>query len=131
MGLATSRDGMTWTKFSGNPILDVGRVGAWDSVVAKLPVVRKSGERYFLFYSGRDGQTKQIAVATSKDLRHWTKHAKNPVEWKKAGAGRFTGEKVDTVSNPFHTGDGWTIVYEQQDRIYRAVLRREGAVLDK
>ncbi len=223
IGLATSRDAVTWTKSSGNPIIDVGQAGAWDSVVAKLPTVTKFGDRYYLFYSGRDGQTKQIGVATSNDLKQWTKHSANPVlpsqpnawdslesthptpiferdgsyyllyrgmesmyrqqavgvavstdlihwkrvkqnpvilpseetaslavvktasgyfglsqtskrpywhsrdliDWKKVGTVHFSSPKVDTASNPFRSDNQWTVLYEQQDRIYRAVLRQE------
>lgn len=49
---------------------------------------------------------------SSRDLRRWTKG--RPV--------KFTGPRVDTLSNPFLAGGVWQVLYEQQDRIYRAVL---------
>jgi predicted GH43/DUF377 family glycosyl hydrolase len=220
IGLATSRDGIHWKKSEENPILDVGPPGAWDDVVAKLPAVTKHNGTYYMFYSGRDGQTKQIGLAMSSDRIHWKKVATNPVlssrpdgwdrflstypasvfvrgdrffmvyrgmtslyknqavglavsenlvdwtraadepvipvgediaslavtctgdgyvgisqspskrfwlskdlrTWTKGRPVKFTGPRVDTLSNPFMVGGQWCVVYEQQDRIYRAVL---------
>lgn len=219
VGLAVSRDGIRWEKWKDNPILDVGPKGSWDSVVAKLPVVIRHNAEYYLFYSGRDGQTKQIGLATSTDLRYWTKCAGNPVlrsrpdawdkflsthpapvferegrffllyrgmtslyreqglgvatssdlvhwkrvqegpviateeeiaslavartaagfvgiaqapqraywfskdllKWQKGGIPRFTGQDVATLSNPVFFSGEWIVLYEQKDRIYRAV----------
>lgn len=223
VGLAISRDGIHWKKAEENPILDVGPPGAWDSVVAKLPAVTKFDGTYYMFYSGRDGKTKQIGLATSSDRIHWKKLASNPVlasrpdrwdrflstypspvfvrgdrffmvyrgmtslyknqavglavsenlvdwsravdepvipvgediaslavarvggeyvgisqspskrfwlskdlrTWTQGRPVKFTGPRVDTLSNPFLAGGQWCVVYEQQDRIYRAVLEEE------
>ena len=80
-GLAVSQDGNTWRKLSGNPILTTGAVDAWDHVVAKLPTgVIKRNSLYHLFYSGRDSRTKQIGLATARQLTGpWTKSPDNPV----------------------------------------------------
>lgn len=219
IGLATSEDGLTWRKHPGNPIIDVGMPGDFDSLVAKLPVVTHVNGVYYLYYSGRDGKTKQIGLASSRDLTHWVKHAGNPVlssrpdawdrfvstypappekrdgkyyllfrgmaslytkqgaglavsndllHWERAadeavipvteeiasfafaqdGAGyagiaqaptrrywisddlqhwtpgpqpSFTGKRVDTLSNPIRQQGVWMVVYEQEDRIYRAI----------
>ena len=220
VGLAISRDGIHWEKIGENPILDVGPAGAWDSMVAKLPAVTKHDGKYYMFYSGRDGKTKQIGLAMSEDGVHWTKAAANPVlasrqgewdrfistypaslfvrdgqffllyrgmtslyknqavglaissnlvdwrrasdepvipvgeeiaslavaesgegyvgisqaphreywssrdlrAWRKGRSVKFTGRRVDTLSNPFLVGGVWQVLYEQEDRIYRAVL---------
>jgi hypothetical protein len=219
IGLAVSRDGVEWEKSPVNPIIDIGPEGSWDSIVAKLPVVTRHQGQCFLFYSGREGKTKQIGLATSKDLTYWTKHPANPVlpsrpgnwdafistypakpvyhdgrfcllyrgmrsmytaqglglavssdlvhwtrfqdgpvidvreevasfalardqrgfiaiaqaperrywlsqdltNWRKGPAADFTGPKLSTVSNPVHFKGEWLVVYEQDDRIYRAV----------
>lgn len=34
---------------------------------------------------------------------------------------RFTGPSVETVSNPVLHNNRWIVLYEQKDRIYRAV----------
>jgi len=219
IGLAVSTDSVHWRKYEGNPVLDVGESGQWDRIVAKLPTVVRHADRYWLFYSGRDPAGKQIGLAVSDDLRHWHKHASNPVlarrpgrwdaqlsthpapvvqrggrffmlyrgmkgfyhqqglglavsddliHWRRhcdgpvlppgeecysmamtpGGSGywaiaqarkrrywttddlvtwragpepRFDGASVETLSNPFRCGGRWVVLYEQKDRIYRAV----------
>jgi glycerophosphoryl diester phosphodiesterase len=226
-GIAVSEDGTTWKKLPGNPILTTGDDGAWDDIVAKLPagVIRRNG-LYHLFYSGRNSHTKQIGLATareltgpwtkspanpvlrsrpgkwdqvlsthpaavfeidgrchllfrgmerryqhqgvglavSSDLRHWHRPADAPtipvseeiaslavaqvnqrfvgisqpmdlqnrsywfsddlMQWKKGPPVNFRASvKAETLSNPFLSGGQWTVLYEQKDRIYRAVLQ--------
>ncbi|MBP85884.1 MAG: hypothetical protein CMJ64_04070 [Planctomycetaceae bacterium] len=90
-GIATSSDGVHWRKLTSNPILTTGDDGAWDHIVAKLPVgVIKHGQHYHLFYSGRDSRTKQIGLATARQITGpWKKSSDNPVlksrpgEWDK------------------------------------------------
>ena len=226
-GLATSKDGVTWRKRSGNPILTTGPAGAWDQTVAKLPTgVIKRGGVYHLFYSGRNPQTKQIGLATAQRLTGpWVKSPQNPVlqsrsngwdrylsthpapvfelngrfhllfrgmkqiynaqglglatsadllnwqrsptapvigvdeeiaslsvartarnfvaisqpkdlkrrrywlsddlrHWRKGPPVNFRASiQAETLSNPFHFQGRWTVLYEQKDRIYRAVLQ--------
>ena len=220
IGLAISTDGIHWDKSAGNPILGVGPTGAWDSHIAKLPTVLEHDRTYYLFYSGKNARTKQIGLATSTDLIHWTKHEANPVlrarpgkwdqqlsthpasvfyrqghfyllyrgmsrfyadqglglavsddlvrweraknepviptdreiaslavvntpdgflaiaqspgrpywrsadlvTWTQGRSARFTGPRVETLSNPFLAAGRWRVLYEQQDRIYSAVL---------
>ena len=226
VGMATSTDGVTWEKRVSNPILTTGSDGEWDAIVAKLPVgvIRRNG-LYHLFYSGRNQRTKQIGLATARDITgKWTKVPDNPVlnsranawdkflsthpapvfelqgryhllfrgmetRYKRQGLGlatstdlrhwqrfqsdpviapteeiaslavvragqRFVGitqplnlaqrrywfsqdlrhweqgppvhfrasVQAETLSNPFLVDGQWTVLYEQQDRIYRAVL---------
>jgi predicted GH43/DUF377 family glycosyl hydrolase len=226
IGVAVSHDGAAWRKFAGNPILDVGEAGTWDSRVAKLPagVTRRDG-LYYLLYSGLGETTKQIGLATARNLTGpWKKAANNPVlrsrpgqwdaflstypapvfhldgeyhllfrgmetryrrqgtgvavspdlrEWRRTTVspviatteeiaslavaradGRYVGisqppelsnrrywfsddlqqwelgprvsfrasRQAETLSNPFLVDRRWTVLYEQGDRIYRAVL---------
>lgn len=51
-GVATSSDLIGWTKFVGNPILDV-TPGGWDAVSASRAFPFTDGKKLFLFYSGR------------------------------------------------------------------------------
>lgn len=74
VGLAVSADLHHWKKHAGNPVLPAGPPGSWDHQAAKIPVVGKHGDTYFMLYTGKDGRGHAaIGLATSKDLRHWTK----------------------------------------------------------
>lgn len=88
-GLATSRDGIHWTKYSGNPILTVVP-GTWESIGANAPRVYYEGTSYRMIYAGNNGIV-QCGYATSTDGIHWTRYAANPVmradpgTWDQAG----------------------------------------------
>ncbi len=77
VGYATSTDGIHWTKYAGNPVLDVGEAGVWDSEVVRVNAVIKDGGTYRMWYIGNGHQ--RIGYATSTDGIHWTKYADNPV----------------------------------------------------
>lgn len=65
LGYATSSDGLTWTRHSGNPIFDKD----WVEDVFVL----KRGDLYYLFAEGRH----DIAhLLTSKDGIHWEPHGR-------------------------------------------------------
>ena len=79
IGYATSTDGINWVKYPGNPILDVGAPGSWDSRYVYYPDVIFNGSFYEMWYSGWGGSNIGIGYATSVDGIHWCKHADNPV----------------------------------------------------
>lgn len=79
IGLATSADGITWTKHVGNPILSTGPPGSWDNLQVSDPCVLSNGSMYLMYYSGNDGGTMRIGLATSPDGIIWTKYAGNPL----------------------------------------------------
>jgi len=78
-GVATSPDGLTWTKYPGNPIIMKGASGTWESDVIAFPNVYFDGSTYYLWYGGSDGNTGSIGLATSADGFTWTKYVNNPV----------------------------------------------------
>lgn len=53
MGLATSTDGINWTRYAGNPILSRGDL-EWDGTCTWMPYVRKDGHRWRMWYTGRN-----------------------------------------------------------------------------
>lgn len=63
IGLATSADGVSWTKYAGNPVLSVGSSGAWDSVSVSAPSVLLDGETYKMWYVGQNGHSYGIGLA--------------------------------------------------------------------
>jgi predicted GH43/DUF377 family glycosyl hydrolase len=74
IGLATSTDLATWTRYPGSPVLPVGPAGAWDEVFASDPCVVRVGSTWVMFYYGlaADGHARD-GVAFSDDLLHWEK----------------------------------------------------------
>jgi predicted GH43/DUF377 family glycosyl hydrolase len=79
IGYATSPDGITWTKFSGNPVLDVGSPGLWDDEFVYWPSVIFDGTTYHMWYAGGSGSSWQIGYASSSDGISWTKSPSNPI----------------------------------------------------
>ncbi len=79
IGYATSPDGITWTKHTGNPVLDVDAEGTWDDHGVGGPSVLKVGSTYQMFFTGSNGVTTRIGHATSSDGVTWSKDPENPV----------------------------------------------------
>ena len=66
IGYAASNDGITWTKYSGNPVLS-GVSGEWDPSINNASVVLANGQ-YMMYYSGAaSGSPERIGLATSSD----------------------------------------------------------------
>jgi branched-chain amino acid transport system substrate-binding protein len=80
IGYATSGDGTSWTKHSGNPVLDVGGSGAWDEQAVLGAHVVKDDATFKMWYTGTDAAgTLHIGYATSADGITWVKYISNPV----------------------------------------------------
>ena len=74
IGLASSTDGLHWTKSSRNPIL-TPTPGAWDSQQVRVPMVWKEGiNDYRMIYTGVGGGVTQAGYAYSSDGVNWTKY---------------------------------------------------------
>lgn len=85
-GYATSSDGINWTKFAGNPVLDLGPSGTWDDAAVQGPSVIFDGSTYHMWYAGGSiisgnpfSDDGRIGYATSSDGVSWTKSPNNPV----------------------------------------------------
>jgi len=87
IGYATSKDGITWTKATGNPVFAKDPSNHWESVKVAGPQVIKdpwgpTGTKgYLLFYIGyRTVDSTSIGMAFSKDgLTNWTRYENNPI----------------------------------------------------
>ncbi len=83
LGVATSADGIHWTRYEQNPILTHGGPTEWDRHWIESPAViwDSAGGQYLMWYSGVDTLSWRIGIglATSPDGFTWTKHAGNPV----------------------------------------------------
>lgn len=84
IGLATSPDGITWTKEVTNPVLSYGTHGSWDDST-DTPIldpwgIIKVGSTYYMYYNCDDEGIRKTGIATSSDLVNWTKDtANNPI----------------------------------------------------
>jgi predicted GH43/DUF377 family glycosyl hydrolase len=79
IGYATSNDGITWEKYNGNPILDLGPEGSWDESEVMHPSVFFDGSTYHMWYNGYGQDVQRTGYAFSDDGINWTKYAGNPV----------------------------------------------------
>jgi len=99
IGYATSMDGINWTKQNGgNPVLNLGAGGTWDSNHVSHPIVINDAGTYKMWFCGHDGSTWQVGYATSSDGISWNKNANNPVMKVKGGtfysSGVYTGSVI-------------------------------------
>ncbi len=98
IGFATSSDGLTWTKYSGNPVMTRGTVGNWDDEAIGCPSVLFDGTVYKMWYMGRTiSPDWGIGYATSVDGINWQKHFSNPI-FDVSGGGSWESK---SVANPF------------------------------
>ncbi|GAB5518036.1 MAG: glycoside hydrolase family 130 protein [Rhodothermales bacterium] len=86
VGLATSTDGFTFTR-EPEPILGPSESFELPGGVEDPRIVRIDS-LFYLTYTAYDGETARLALATSPDLRTWTKHGPivPEVGWSKSGA---------------------------------------------
>lgn len=86
IGLAKSDDGLHFAR-EPKPVLEPTE--EWETPGGvEDPRVTKVGETFYLTYTAYDGKTARLALASSIDLRNWTKHGMVFPErgWTKAGA---------------------------------------------
>lgn len=91
IGVASSSDGITWTKYDdpatmvapfaeSDPVLQPGPPGSWDASTAWFADVVRTGAAWEMYYSGADsGFNYAIGYATSSDGITWVKLLDNPV----------------------------------------------------
>ncbi|MFA6924480.1 MAG: T9SS type A sorting domain-containing protein [Bacteroidales bacterium] len=82
-GLATSPDGLNWTKYPGNPVITHGLAGSYDDMWVAVPSVIKRNNQFEMWYNAFNSisayDTLYICYATSPDGINWTKFAGNPL----------------------------------------------------
>lgn len=79
IGVATSTDGIGWTKYAGNPVLSPGSYSWEERHVFAGPVINY-GSQYEMWYSGQDYSTpgNRIGHALSADGFSWSECDDNP-----------------------------------------------------
>lgn len=70
IGMATSTDGQTWTKYAGNPVLMLWQI-PWDESLVWSPTVLKRGPTDYRMWFGCSAG---IGYATSEDGINWVVH---------------------------------------------------------
>jgi len=79
IGYATSPDGIAWTKYGANPVMDVGPAGSWEDDDVADPAVLEDAGIYHMWYRAWDGVAARIGQATSINGTAWTRDSANPV----------------------------------------------------
>jgi len=93
IGMATSRDGIQWTKYDdaattekpyaeSDPVFQPGDPGDWDSGWVHQPRVFQTLDGWVMFYRGtadKNGLIMKLGVATGKDGIHWDRSPLNPL----------------------------------------------------
>jgi predicted GH43/DUF377 family glycosyl hydrolase len=80
IGYAFSSDGINWSKWVDNPVLDRGDPGEWNARGVFFPAVIYENGTYHMWYTGLLlGEHFQIGYATSPDGITWTEHPNNPI----------------------------------------------------
>ena len=98
IGLAWSTDGLHFTRLP-RPVLypdnDSAKKYEWEGGCEDPRIVEDQNGKYFLTYTGYDGDKARLLVASSTDLQNWTKHGlafatayngKYINEWSKSGS---------------------------------------------
>jgi predicted GH43/DUF377 family glycosyl hydrolase len=74
LGVAESRDGVSWEKLRTNPILELGKFGAFDEKGLGEPAVWAARGYYWMLYTGRDhNEVRRLGLARSRDGVRWEK----------------------------------------------------------
>ena len=101
LGYATSPDGLTWTRYAGNPIHTAG----W---VEDMSVI-KSGATYYMFAEGRD----DIAhLLVSTDRIHWQE--RGPLDIRYAN-GKPLSKGAYGTPTIWKENNVWYLFYERDD----------------
>jgi predicted GH43/DUF377 family glycosyl hydrolase len=84
IGLASSPDGSTWTRYAGNPVIENGPAGSIDSGLVYPGSVLLHGGLHHMWYSACNEPTVSgkgwIGYATSPDGVSWTRHSSPVLE---------------------------------------------------
>lgn len=80
-GVASSHDGLTWSRAKKAPILSVVQpdCGQWEKDCIYQPWLVEHEGRFYNFYNAANGRIEQIGMAYSEDLLEWKRYSKNPV----------------------------------------------------
>jgi len=116
IGVATSEDGVNWTRNPTNPVLRVGKEKDWDGRVAYHCYVIKARNGYAMWYAGANKSgIQQLGLAVSYDGFRWHKYPSNPV-LKPETAGWDC--KSIWAPHVLHDGNTYRIYYSGSDGVF-------------
>ncbi|MDK2854593.1 MAG: hypothetical protein PWQ92_1487 [Thermococcaceae archaeon] len=155
IGLAISYDGINFFRHP-EPVIEPEY--KWESVGVEDPRIVKVGKTYYMTYTGYDGKTARLCLATSKNMLTWKKHGpifegfehkKNGIKgWTKSGAilpweymkepvlspreRYFDNVLVEPGPPLFETSYGITLIYNSAGRCGEGLKYKVGlAIFDK
>lgn len=106
--MATSSDGVTWSRISVQNVLKTGGVGTWDHEYIEHSQIYYIGGHYVLIYEGFEGWPTgpwSIGIAYSESpTGPFTKYSGNPIFSPSGIAGAFDEFHVATPSLFYHNG---------------------------
>lgn len=109
IGYATSKDGLNWKKYAGNPVFANDPSREWEQAKVTACQVIKEKNAYYMFYIGfKNVDYAQIGIARSKDgITGWVRYPGNPI------ISPGDGWDASAVYKPFTIFDGkqWLIWY--------------------
>lgn len=120
IGLATSPDGVSWTKYVSNPVIAVGT--GWENQQVDWAGAYYDGKLFHLWYLGRatsDTGGFSLGHAFSSDGKTFTKSAANPVLAPPKPAiistdyavNRGDGLGIENSAKVFRQGNSWRFYY--------------------
>lgn len=96
IGLATGKSIFNLKRFGKNPVLDVGNENEWDARSISDPRILKYKDKYLMFYSGIDNNSRErMGVAFSKDLYAWKKYKKPILDVSQKSWDRISAARSD------------------------------------
>jgi predicted GH43/DUF377 family glycosyl hydrolase len=123
IGYATSEDGVIWTKYLQNPVMDIDPENRdkWDWLSVADPSVIKEDNVYKMSGVSLNKDNKmvlQIGYATSKDGINWERYENNPV----LPLGEAGSWDAGAVMQPsvFFDGEKYIMLYAGSDKLEQA-----------
>jgi hypothetical protein len=128
VGYATSADGISWTKYGGNPVFDLGAAAAWDDgrLMGFTVIALNDMTEFQAWYIGGNqpsGGIDAVGHARSEDGITWTRNPLNPV------LSDVTGENITDTIHAYRDGaalDRIRVHYGHYDLTASPVLRGRG-----
>ncbi|HVO30035.1 MAG TPA: hypothetical protein VMV18_04840, partial [bacterium] len=116
IGMATSTDGLHWTRVGSAPVVGPGATASTCHVSgADRPMViqKNGGGGFLMFYRGKNGAHVHVCLAESTDGTNWTPYngpAQDGSVLAPEAAGTFDSKSIDGLA-PFSDGSGYGGLY--------------------